>query len=268
MRAVWVITQKRGCRPSVSGEILQMCTQCFIHPTLGGEGWKTSQSSTYWLPSGECVLGLSKSNMWSYLETSRVFDGLSLLHLCPSRQCSPPAHLHLCFLSISHPNSLSHPVIPGLVVCPFGRLRGTVGERAVGRLCGHRARLFPQPASNATEPWPQWVLILKISVERNSASQTYSDPDFPLQEKRISPHPNCGQCPPFVYWSSRVGRPAATSQDKTSEKPIQHVIWPPGSIADSQGSNAGNLWGFSSMDFFIHWNLPFWQNSKWLMIFF
>lgn len=59
-----------------------------------------------------------------------------------------------------------------LVVCPLGRLRGTMGERAVGRLCGHRARLFPHPTSNAAEPWPQWVLTLKISVERSSGSQT------------------------------------------------------------------------------------------------
>lgn len=108
---------------------------------------------------------------------------------------------------------------------------------------------------------------------RNRCGTQFSDAD-PIQSqtfhwrRKESPHPNCSQCPPFVCWSSRVGRPAATSQDKTSEKPIQHVIWPPGSIADSQGSNAGNLWGFSSMEIFIHWNLPFWQNSKWLMFFF
>lgn len=65
--------------------------------------------------------------------------------------CSP-AYLHLCFLSFSHPYSLSHPVIPGLVVCPFGRLRGTLGKGALGRLCEHGACVFPQPASNAAEP--------------------------------------------------------------------------------------------------------------------
>lgn len=179
-----------------------------------------------------------------------------------------PAHLHLRFLSFSHPYSLSHPVIPGLVVRPFGRLRGTVGERAVGRLRGHSARLFPQPASNYAEPWPRWVLALKIGVERNSGSQTLFRSGLSIGGEKNPPHPNCSRCPPFVCWSSRVGRPAATSLDKTSEKPIQHVIWPPGSIADSQGSNAGNLWGFSAMAFFIHWNLAFWQNTKWLMFFF
>lgn len=41
---VWMITQKRTaglqCR-----EISQTCTQGFIHPALGGEGWKTSQAA-------------------------------------------------------------------------------------------------------------------------------------------------------------------------------------------------------------------------------
>lgn len=158
--------------------------------------------------------------MWSYLEISPSFDGLSLLHLCLSHKSSSPAYLHLYFLSFSHPCSLSRPVIPGLVVCPFGRLRGTMGKRAVGRLCEHHACFFPQPASNAAEPWPQWVLTLKIGVEYNSGSQTLFRTGPSIGGKKNHPHPNYGQCPPFVCWSSRVRRPAATSQDKTSEKPI------------------------------------------------
>lgn len=192
---------------------------------------------------------------------------ISYIFVYPTSTARPPS-LISAFFSFSHPYSLSLPVIPGLVVHPTGRLRGTVGERAVGRLCGHRARHFPQPASNAAEPWPQWVLTLKFCVERNSASQTLFRAGLSIEGEKNLTHPNCSHCPPFVCWSSKVGRLAATSQDKTSEKPIQHVIWPPGSIADSQGSNAGNLWGFASMEFFIHWNLPFWQNSEWLMIFF
>lgn len=236
------------CGPSVSGEILQSPTQCVIHPTLEGEGWESTEAVLkhidYPLENARWALEAQ------YVKLLRNFAFLWWFISLTSLYVQPSAHLHLCFLSYSHPYSLSRAVIPGLVVRPFGRLRGAVGERAVGRLCGHRARLFPQPTSNTAEPWPQWVLTLKIRVERNSASQTLFRAGLSIGGEKSPPYPNCGQCPAFVYWSSGVGRPAATSQDKTSEKPIQHVIWPPGSIADSQGSNAGNLWGFSSMEGF------------------
>lgn len=86
----------------------------------------------------------SQCNMWNYLVFSLLLF-VSVLLVQPTRL---PSFL----LPRSHPYSLFHPVIPGLVVRPSGRLRGILGERAVGRLCGHRARHFPQPALNAAEP--------------------------------------------------------------------------------------------------------------------
>lgn len=179
-----------------------------------------------------------------------------------------PTHLHLHFLSFSHPYSLSHPVIPGLAGgLSLWEVKGHPWVR--GRLCGHHAFLFPQSTSNAAEPWPQWVLTLKISEESNSVSQTLLRAGLSIGGKKeppLCPHPNCDQCPSFVFWSSRVGWPAATTQDKTSEKPIQHVTWPSGSIADAQGSNAGNLWGFSSLEIF--YPLKFTHLTKLKMPFF
>ena len=207
----------------------------------------------------------SKGNMWSYLETSRFFDGLSLLHLClvrPARPASSP--LSFLFPPIQ-PFSCCHPWAGGPSLWEVKGHRGWEGSRQVVR-----APWSPFPTARVKCCWTLTPvgLLSKIGVEGNSASQTLFRTGLSIGgEKTPPPHPNCGQCPLFVCWSSRVGRPAATSQDKTSEKPIQHVMWPPGSIADSQGSNAGNLWGFSSMEVFIHWNLPFWPNSKWLMIF-
>lgn len=86
----------------------------------------------------------SQCNMWNYLVFSLLLF-VSVLLVQPTRL---PSFL----LPRSHPYSLFDPVIPGLVVRPSGRLRGILGERAVGRLCGHRARHFPQPALNAAEP--------------------------------------------------------------------------------------------------------------------
>lgn len=131
------------------------------------------------------------------------------------------------------------------MVRPSGRLRGILGESAVSRLCGRYAHHFPQLALNAAEPWPFQDFALKIYVKPNSWSQTLFTSRLSIGGEKNLTHLNCGQCPSFVCWSSRVGQPSATSQDKTSEEPIQNVIWPPGSIADSQRSNAGNLWGFS-----------------------
>lgn len=117
----------------------------------------------------------------------------------------PPVYLHLCFFFFSHPYSLFHPVIPGLVVCHSLRLRGTVGERAVGRLCGHRSGCFPQAASNAAEPWPQRVLTPKIYVELNWAGQTLFRTGLSIRREKNLTHFNCSHCPLFVCRSSRVG---------------------------------------------------------------
>lgn len=188
---------------------------------------------------------------------------LFLVYVCLLIQ---PSHLPLFFASLFptiQPFSSHH----GLVVGPSGRLRGILGESAVSRLCGHYAHHFPQLALNAAEPWPFRDFALKIYVKPNSWSQTLFISRLSIGGEKNLTHLNCGQCPPFVCWSSRVGQPSATSQDKTSEEPIQNVIWPPGSIADSQRSNDGNLWGFSFVEFFIHWNVPFWQKSKWQTIF-
>lgn len=116
-----------------------------------------------------------------------------------------PVYLHLCFLFFSHPYSLFLPVIPGLVVCHSLRLRGTVGERAVGRLCGHRSGCFPQAASNAAEPWPQRVLTPKICVELNSAGQTLFRTGLSIRREKNLAHFNCSHCPLFVCRSSGVG---------------------------------------------------------------
>ncbi|CAG5924799.1 unnamed protein product [Menidia menidia] len=48
-------------------------------------------------------------------------------------------------------------------------------------------------------------------------------PSLKRRREKNAPVPIVINGPPFVYWSSRVGRPAATSQNKTSEKPIQHI---------------------------------------------
>lgn len=137
--------------------------------------------------------------MWSYLKMSIFCGDLSLLHLCLSCLCSLPAHLDLCFLSLSLPYRLSPLVIPGSVVCPCGRLRGTVGERAVGRLCGHCARLFSKPASKCC-----WTLTPAVPHAQNrcgklnSACQTlFRTGLFTGREKNTPPHPICDQQPSF-----------------------------------------------------------------------
>lgn len=192
-----------------------------------------------------------------YMELLSIFS--TSFCVCRLEQSS---RLPLFWLPHSHPYSLFHPVIPGLVVRPSGRLRGILGESALGRLCGHRACHFPQPALNAAEPWPRQDLALQIYVKPNSWSQTLFTSRLSIGGEKSLTHLNCGQCPPFVCWSSRVGRLAATSQDKTSEEPIQHVIWPPGSIADSQGSNTWNLWGFPWWSFSSIEMYPFDKNQN------
>lgn len=153
----------------------------------------------------------SKCNMQNYSEFSLFFflqSNVPYIFVCPPGTAHPPTFI---LLLRSHPYSLFHPVIPGLVVRPTGRLRGILGERAVGRLCRHRARHFPQPALNGAEPWPHWALTLKIYVKPNSASQTLFKARLSIGGEKNLTHLNCSRCPPFVCWSSRVGRLAATS---------------------------------------------------------
>lgn len=144
-----------------------------------------------------CSRHLKKKN-WSYLE---FLWCLYRSHLCLSRLST----FISAFSSFPTHTRLFHPVIPGLVVCHSLRLRGTVGERAVGRLCGHRSGCFPQAASNAAEPWPQRVLTPKICVELNWAGQTLFRTGLSIRREKNLTHFNCSHCPLFVCRSSRVG---------------------------------------------------------------
>lgn len=172
----------------------------------------------------------------------------------------PPVYLHLCFLAFSHPHSLFHPVIPGLVVCHSVRLRGTVDERAVGRLCGHRSGCFPQAASNAAEPWPQRVLTPKICVERDSAGQTLFRTGLSIRREKNLTHFNCSDCPLFVCWSSRVGHWPPLARTKLPKSLFS--MW-----FDPQDQTLGifrhsSPWRFAPFEIYPSFN------SKWLMIFF
>ena len=245
---------RKDCRPSVSGEISQKCTQCFIHPTLGGKSWKTSQAAhiDYPLENVGWAQYVKLLRNFSFLWWFISLTSLSIPLVQPSR---PPSSLLSLLFPPIQPFSSCHPWAGGLSLREVKGHHGWEGSRQVVR-----APCLPFPTAHVK---CCWTLTPVGPHSENQCGTQFSQPD-PIQgrthhwvRKKSPPIPIVVTALPFVCWPSRVGRPAATSQDKTSEKPIQHVIWPPGSIADSQGSNAGNPWGFSSMEFFhpLKWTL-------------
>lgn len=189
----------------MSGEISRTCTQRFLGPTSGGEGWRSSQAARIDYP-----LENARSTFEAqYVKLLR--DVCLMVYLRPS----PPTFICLLSIPFSHPYSLSHPVTPprgGRWSRPFGRLRGTVGERAffVQVSVGTRARLFPQMPLNSD---PIRSLPFKSVWSAIQPARPYSGRDFPLEDKR-EPPPHTPTSIPIVVSALPLSAGQAGSDDR------------------------------------------------------
>lgn len=132
---------------------------------------------------------LLKRNMWSYLETSCFFDGLSLTSLSiPLVQPSRPPSSSLSFLFPPiQPFSSCHPWAGGLSLWEVKGHRGWEGSRQVVR-----APCSPFPTAHVKCCWtltPVGPHSQKSVWNAIQPARPYSGPDSPWEEKRIPPIP-------------------------------------------------------------------------------
>lgn len=159
---------------------------------LGRQGLEKQSSSTYWLPSRE-TFEAQYVKLLRNLSFLWWFISLTSLSTLPV-QSSPPIFISAFFPFPTHTAFLILSSLGWLVVCPFGRLRGTVGERQVVR-----APCLPFPTARVK---CCWTLTPVGPHSQNRRGTQFSQPDpiesWTLHWRKKEPPPSN---PPSQLWS-------------------------------------------------------------------
>lgn len=153
------------------------------------------------------------------------------------------------------------PILPFLSCHPWAggwslwEVKGHYGWEGSRQVVRAPCSLFPTACVKCC-----WTLTPVGPYSENQCGTQFSQPD-PIQDRTFywrrkespPPHPNCGQCSPIVCWSSRVGRPAATGQDKTSETLFSMWFDPQVPLLTHRDQTLGisggsHSWSFSSIE--------------------